>query len=402
MSRRDPLSVRHRIALAACLAALAACLAVFATGSAMPVQEVQLASGGGTAHGGGDNAKATAGGQPTRTDSATSTPNSTPKSTPTQAPSATPVTTPTPLQQADVFFASVDTMKLSKDEAASRLTPGQIANAVAQSAIGNYVTNDVPMEYPAVMGEWTAAIRSAGEYVWYRMGTSQHCLDRTVYLAELHNLIVSNPGYWHAGDIIDGDAENENSCYWTEHCGARGPYGCPQAFNAFTSALTETEDAALAQLGITGVITGVHSTDPGTATDGLLAASTVQSDHNFVTVDAYPDQGISDPATAAAKWINQLNAIHDAWPNAEVVIGESGYDLSNDVSDSTQVAVLSAEYHAIESAHMTWLIGWNYWVGPGDCAGGGCAHLLDGSVAAGWTRRPAAATVASFYSAEGG
>jgi hypothetical protein len=301
-----------------------------------------------------------------------------------------------------VFFASVDTMKLSKDEAASGLTPAQIANAVAQSAIGNYVTNDVPMEYPAVMGQWTAAIRSAGEHVWYRMSTSQDCLDRTVYLAELHNLIASNPGYWHAGDIIDGDAENENSCYWTEHCGTRGPYGCPQAFNDFTSELTETEDAALAQLGITGVITGVHSTDPGTATDGLLAASTVQSDHNFVTVDAYPDQGISDPATAAAKWINQLNAVHDAWPNAEVVIGESGYDLSNDVSDSTQVAVLSAEYQAIESAQMTWLIGWNYWVGAGDCADGGCVHLLDGSVAAGWTRRPAAATVASFYSAEGG
>jgi hypothetical protein len=303
---------------------------------------------------------------------------------------------------AATFYSSVDTMKLSKDGAGSGLTIAQIHDAVVNSAIGNYVTNDVPMEYPTVMGQWSGAIRNADEHVWYRMSSSQHCLDRTVYLADLYSLMVNNPGYWHAGDIIDGDAENENSCYWTEHCGSRGPYGCPQAFNDFTGALTETEDAALAKLGITGVITGVHSTDPGTATDGLLAASTVQSDHNLVTVDAYPDQGTTDPATAAADWINQLNAIHTAWPKAQVVIGESGYDLSKDVPDSTQVAVLSAEYHAIENAHMTWLIGWNYWVGAGDCGDGGCVHLLAGSVTAGWTQRPAAATVAAFYTAEGG
>ena len=308
------------------------------------------------------------------------------------------MTTTTTVPTGPAFYASVDTMKESKDGEAHDLSAAQILdNVILSASMGNnYVSVNTHLEYPDVMGQWVQTIRAAGKSVWFRLGTSKCSQSRASYLTQMQKLIVDHPGYFRSGDIFDGDTENENSCYWTQQCGSRGPYGCPDEFNTFTQNLTTYADQAFAQIGVTGVITWIHSTDPGTATTGLLNARTVQVDHNTVTVDAYPDQNTTDPNTAAQSWLNQLEEIHNAWPNADVVIGEAGYCLSIDVSDATQASVLSAEFAAIERANYPWLKGWNYWVGAGGPAYGGNTNIISGSTGS-WRVRAASSVLSDFY-----
>lgn len=299
------------------------------------------------------------------------------------------------------FVTSVDTMKESKDAERNGLTNAQIADDVNLSASLNttHVTVDTRMEYPGVMAQWVAAVRNAGKHVWFRLGSDNCAQSRSSYLAEMQNLILSNPAFFRGGDIFDGDAEAENSCYWYNNCGTSGPYNCPSQFNAFLQNLTAYADSAFSKIGVSGVITWIHSTDPGTATDGLLNAATVSADHNTVTVDPYPDGSTTDPTTAAGVWLKELQEFHSAWPSATIVIGESGYCLKINVSDATQHAVLSAEYTAIENAGYPWIAGWNYWVGAGGAAYGGYTNLFTGSTGS-WSLRPAAADVSAFYAVE--
>jgi hypothetical protein len=299
------------------------------------------------------------------------------------------------------FVASVDTMKESKDAERNRLTSAQIADDVRLAASLNttHITVDTHMEFPIVMGQWVTAIRNAGKHVWFRLGTNTCSEARTYYLQEMQNLILSNRGFFRPGDIFDGDAEAENSCYWFNNCGTSGPYNCPGQFNAFLQNLTTYADKAFKQIGVSGVITWIHSTDPGTATDGLLNAATVSIDHNTVTVDAYPDGSTTDPTTAANAWLRQLQKIHSVWPSSQVVIGEAGYCLKILVSDAVQHAVLSAEYTAIKHAAYPWLAGWNYWVGAGGAGTGGYTNIFKGSTG-NWSRRPAAVDLAAFYASE--
>src|SRR5207302_10647382 len=58
-------------------------------------------------------------------------------------------------------WGSVDTMKESKDKEASSLTAAQIASDVNLAATLNtsHISVDTHMEYPAVMGQWVAAVR---------------------------------------------------------------------------------------------------------------------------------------------------------------------------------------------------------------------------------------------------
>jgi hypothetical protein len=301
------------------------------------------------------------------------------------------------------FIASVDTMKESKDAERNRLTYAQIAQDVRLAATLNptHITVNTRMEYPAVMGQWVTAVRQAGKNVWFRLGSDNCSQTRSSYLAEMQKLIASNPGFFRSGDVFDGDAEAENSCYWTDNCGSSGTYACPDQFNTFVQNLTTYADRSFKQIGVSGVITWIHSTDPGTATSGLLNATTVAIDHNTVTVDAYPDGKITDPATAANAWLKELNELHGAWPAAQLVIGEAGYSLNINVADATQHAVLSAEYNAIKRAAYPWLVGWNYWVGAGGSSYGGYTNIFVGSTG-NWRVRPGASDLAAFYGAQTG
>jgi hypothetical protein len=318
--------------------------------------------------------------------------------TSTTHPSTTTTTTVHGVLTGPRFYASVDTMKESKDGEARGLSSAEIVdNVILSASIGNnYITVNTHLEYPDVMGQWVQTIRAAGKSVWFRLGTSNCSQSRSSYLTEMQKLIVGHPGYFRSGDIFDGDTENENSCYWTQNCGSSGPYGCPDEFNTFTQNLTTYADQAFALIGVTGVITWIHSTDPGTATTGLLNARTVEVDHNTVTVDAYPDQNTTDPNTAAQSWLNQLEEIHNAWPNADVVIGEAGYCLKSNVSDAAQASVLSAEYAVIEQANYPWLKGWNYWVGAGGEGYGGYTNIMSGGIGR-WRLRPASSVLSDFY-----
>ncbi|MDE2102651.1 MAG: hypothetical protein KGL39_35735, partial [Patescibacteria group bacterium] len=351
---------------------------------------------------------------------ATPTPTSTgvATATPTNTPTHTPTPVPTASGGAHLRYTSIDTMKVSMDSCNNGETPAQITQAVNLSAAQNnsYVTVNTFMDYPAYMAEWVNAVRAAGKHVWFRIhpidweggecgGTAT--LTPSTYLTTLYNFINANPSLFQAGDILDGCPEPENSPYWNNTYGTGWTNGAPNAatdaYNQFILNVTSTENSALEQNGITGVITTVRSTNGYFAqTPATLYASTASAMGNQVTVDSYPDGSpttgtpLTNPTTAANDWKNQLSAIESARPGVKIIIGEHGYDNGQQESDATQLAVLQAE-DAVFGADSN-IIGMNYWVGAGGPGYGGFTNLFTGSPGA-WTTRSGAGEIASFYGA---
>jgi hypothetical protein len=308
------------------------------------------------------------------------------------------------------FIASVDTMKESKDTESfpHQLTDEQIANDIDLCASLNvtYITVDTHYNEDTYLARWVRAIRATGKHVWFRpaftgWGTRDNdIMTPTMFLSQLRTFILTHPSLFQPGDIFDENAEPENGWYWEATYGANWSSQAPNLatddFNSFLVGLTDTADQVFQQLGIKGVITTVHSTDPWTAEHPeILYQSTVQHMGNLVTVDAYPDANTTDPATAANAWVQQLMRIHVARPTARILIGEMGYSNEINVDDTTQETVLQEELNALTS--VPYLAGINYWVGAGTAASGGYTHIFTGNTGH-WSLRPAAHALASFYS----
>ena len=165
--------------------------------------------------------------------------------------------------------------------------------------------------------------------------------------------------------------------------------------------MTRQENIDLAALRIAGVATNVHSTDPGTAMS-ILTPRLVRSMHGLITIDAYPDQNTTDPVVAADEWSHQLAQWHSTWLrrglNVSILIGEWGYSNAIGVDDETQRAVVQAEVSRAFSA-VPYLVGTNYWVGPGMAGDGGYTQILQSDGEGDWRFRPAASVISGFYAA---
>ncbi len=309
-----------------------------------------------------------------------------------------------------LFATSIDTMKESRDTETRPLTDAQIADDVNLAARmnTNYITVDTHWDYPGYMRRWVDAIRATGRHVWFRIHPNQWENDNGTtgimtpaqYEASEQAFIDANATLFQPGDILDPCPEPENGLYWIATYGngwtSNAPNPATQEYNAFMRATSDLADAALQQNGISGVITTVRSTNSFFATHpGALEQETVAR-MGRVTVDSYPEGSTTDPATAAAARVGELNAIEQSW-GVPVVIGEMGYSNEVPVDDATQNAVLAAEQSAL--AALPYLVGINYWVGAGTDNSGGYTHLYSGSTGD-WALRPAGATTALFYGAQ--
>lgn len=327
------------------------------------------------------------------------------------------------------FVGSVDTMKLSRDRADS-LSGGAINHVVdllAGSMSVTHLTVDSPLQRPSVIQKWANRIHADGKHVWFRL-MSNTCDQphgdrgdgypsyRPGYLTELHELIRAHRGYFRRGDILDGDPEAENSCWWASHygCGVQStctpcrlsvvevPCAPVQQFNAFLMKMTEQENIDLEAIGIAGVATNVHSTDAGTAMD-ILTPRVVRSMHNLITIDAYPDAHTTVAAVAASAWRASLASWHQTWVgrglDVSILVGEWGYSNDLTVDDATQRSVIQAETSEAFERAPSYLVGTNYWAGPGIPGDGGHTEILRPRAGAEWQFRPAAGIISSFYAA---
>jgi hypothetical protein len=344
------------------------------------------------------------------------------------------------------FIGSIDTMKLSKDHASGGFTAGD-AQAVdlAATMATTHITDNAPLEYPATMVGWASRIHEDGKHVWFRLaafngGAMAHADAPKAnnyqppydgypgfasgYLTKLHEIMLANPGLVKPGDILDGDAEPENSGWWAANYGCGVQQGCTPCpdiahmtsasypcspiseFNRFLVVMTEQEDADLASLGLTPcatltstdcVLTKVHSTDPGTATH-QLSTETVGQMGNLITVDAYPDQKTREPQVAASAWKAALESWEDTWKakgvSVSILVGEWGYSNAINVTDSQQEAVVKAETEVFPT--IPYLAGTNYWVGPGNSKAGGFTNIFVQEAGL-WKLRPAASDVSALY-----
>jgi hypothetical protein len=283
------------------------------------------------------------------------------------------------------------------------------------------------LERPSVIQTWANRIHADGKHVWFRL-MSETCDQphgdlgdgypsyRPGYLTKLHELIRAHPGYFRPGDILDGDPEAENSCWWAGHYGCGVQSACRpcslsvvavrcapvRQFNDFVMKMTKQENIDLATVGIAGVATNVHSTDPGTAMH-ILTPRVVRAMHNLITIDAYPDARTSVPALAARAWQASLARWHRTWVGrglgVSILVGEWGYCNELNVDDATQRSVIQAETAEAFMRAPSYLVGTNYWVGPGIPGDGGHTEILRPGAGAEWQFRPAASIVSRFYAA---
>ena len=271
-------------------------------------------------------------------------------------------------------YASIDTMKESMDTVNNQLTTSQIADSVDLAATLNttHITVDTFWDYPAYMQEWVNAIRSTGKHVWFRTHPNAWegnngvaaTLTPQQYLTDEQAFIIAHPSLFKSGDILDMNPEPENSPYWANTYGTNwtSNKAGTDAFNNFYMEVSDTATSALQQVGISGVITTIRSTNSWFAeTPAALYPATV-AHMGRVTIDSYPDQGTTDPNTAVTARLAELQNIENV-RGVPIVIAELGYSNQINVDDSTQHSVLSAEFTAMEQ--LPYIEGLNYWVGPG-------------------------------------
>ena len=309
------------------------------------------------------------------------------------------------------LYSSVDSMKLSRDTDTNQLSQAEVNSAVAAMAqIGsNYITVDGYWSYPDYAQKWVDAIRAQGKHVWFRMQPAQWednagttgIMAPSTFLTGEQAFILGHPSLFASGDVYDAISEPENGLYWAATYGdcvtCNAPNSYTQAYNQFILDSTNTANAAFATLGISGIVTGIRSTNGYYASHPEALYNSTVAALGFVTYDSYPEGSDTNPADDAALRLNDLQWVVDAHPTTPIVLGEIGYSNYAIVSDSQQEAVIKAELDALRPHNE--IAGANYWVGPGGSGAGGYTNILVGAGGS-WSERPAAADLAAFYAYE--
>jgi hypothetical protein len=305
------------------------------------------------------------------------------------------------------FFASVDTMKVSRDTATRPLSKQEITKIVDiyASLNTNYITVDTQWDYPDYMLQWINAIRLAKRHVWFRILPNQWennngstgIMTPVQYLASERKFIQAYPSFFQSGDILDPCSEAEQGLYWKASYGQGWTNNAPNTattdYNLFLRQTTDVADAALHQNSRDGVITTIRSINSFFASHpSVLERATVEK-FGTITIDSYPDQDTLDPDVAVRARVDELKRIEALW-HVPIVIGELGYSNSIPVDDVTQRAVLRAEFSQLQS--LPYLKGVNYWVGVGSSTAGGYTYIITEKNNT-WVLRPAAHDLAAFY-----
>ncbi|MBA2285714.1 MAG: hypothetical protein H0W02_09540 [Ktedonobacteraceae bacterium] len=305
------------------------------------------------------------------------------------------------------FFASIDTMKVSRDTQRHPLSEQEITQIIQLSASlnTNYITVDTHWDYPAYMKRWIDAIRATGRHVWFRSHPDKWennngtvgIMTPEEYKRVERSFILAHPTYFRLNDIFDACPEPEQGHYWFARYGnqwtSQAPNTATKAYNAFLRETSDVADTAFHEKGIHGVITNLRSTNGFFATHPDVLEKETTSKFGYITLDSYPDESTTDPDTAAQAYRDELQSIEDIW-HLPIVIGEMGYSNKIEVDDTLQQSVLKAEFATLNS--LTYLVGVNYWVGAGTNTSGGYTYIFTRSNNK-WSLRPAAAEVSAFY-----
>jgi len=311
--------------------------------------------------------------------------------------------------QGQVTWTSIDTMKESRDhEVNNVLSQAEIDQIVALIATANvtHITIDTHYEYASVMQQWVTAIRAQSKKIHWRCAPNQWqdnngttgIMTPTQFNTAMGAFIRSHASFFESGDIFEPITEPEDSHYWANKYGS--PVGWPgntaatDEYNSFVISSSDTADNAFNAIGVSGVITDIHSMNSFMATN-VLSSAAVTRLHNHVALDTYPEKTNTDSATCASLRKTEYDAAHSKWPNALINVGEMGYANAMPVSDTVQNNVLSAEFTMMEG--LSYLGGVNYWVGPGSDTAGGHTFVMTKDSSGNWVARPAFLTLSNFF-----
>ncbi len=301
------------------------------------------------------------------------------------------------------FIASIDTMKESRDTETRPLSGTDIAQDISLIASLNatHITVATNWDYTSYFRQWVTAVHAAGKHIWVRGHPNQWENDNgatgmmtpSMYLTYERNFILQNADLFKSGDILDTCSETEQGKYWKSKSSPWSSQTTAE-YNQFIRDSITIADAAFAEKKITGVITTIHSVNAYIAKHRLEKDTIAKM--GVVTIDSYPDQYDTNVSQAVSHRLSEISGVYNT-VHVPLIIGEIGYSNKIQVSDQLQKDVLRAEFNAIQQ--LPYIVGLNYWVGPGGPGHGGYTNIFAGSFGR-WTLRPAAYDLKSMFQFE--
>src|SRR5436853_3924086 len=153
------------------------------------------------------------------------------------------------------FYASIDTMKESRDTETRPLSSEEILAIVTLSASinTNYITVDTHWDYPNYMQQWVDAIHATGHHVWFRSHPNQwentngasDTMTPAQYKAVESDFILAHASLFQSGDIFDACSEPEQGHYWYKKYGQHWTSNAPNdATRDYNAIIRDTTDVA--------------------------------------------------------------------------------------------------------------------------------------------------------------
>lgn len=290
----------------------------------------------------------------------------------------------------------LDVMKLSKDNVTSQYSTSSMRSLMLslQALNPTHYAISVPYDYPAYMKSWSDEVHKAGYGVWHRqtwnafegiwgvtkasstgMGTATSVingLDRTSYLGQIYNYILTNPNQYAPGDIFAPLPEPDNA-------GINGITACSDSVCQFATAeqfriwlrdAITVSNYAFEQIGLKGrIYVGFYGVsgfiafgDGAGNPKGFLDERTADA-MKWITMDDYPN-----PSSNVTSSFKLYESIYGQFP---LVLGEWG--TINETTTSTRAAAVDSVVG--EYAQKSYVQGMNYWT----VAGGSNENLVNGS-----------------------
>lgn len=258
----------------------------------------------------------------------------------------------------------------------------------------NYIAIGTPYDRPSDMKKWADAIHLAGLHVWFRShwlawegdeGQSKN-ISPDEYLTKTKSFILENEGLFKEGDAFTVAVEAENA-----EVGTGKKFSSWDQYRQFLNDEIDVATDAFKELGLNNIYTNWLSMN-GWVVENELNDQLVKK-MGIITVDHYPDQDKNQTVSKLADAMSQdLDRFYNKW-QVPILIGEWGYNLNKDVSDSEQSQYIKAMYTVI--AGKSYIYGVNYWDHMGNNT-----RIINDKSGTDLSFRPAATIIQDFYNSK--
>jgi hypothetical protein len=267
---------------------------------------------------------------------------------------------------------SVDTQVVSKHW--PNVTRSAVREQVAmiKKTGVNYIAIGTPYDRVEDLTKWAEEIHAAGLNVWFRCHWAQWEGDEGLpgnmttdeYLTKTKKFIINNPKLFREGDSFTVAVEAEQV-----GVGLGKKFLTWNEYHNFLISEVETANEAFGEIGLEGKVHTNWLSMNGWVVENQITPE-LANQLGIVVVDHFVGQSnsigvLSDPDAIVDKTVSDLDRYHTEL-GVPILLGEWGYQIYQDVDESTQALVVSKLFDKLKT--KPYLVGVNYWVHMGNSA----------------------------------